>query len=119
MLSCDVCGKDVGKSYRTNKGTGWLAWWEREKGGEREVHAIRVCCHGEDGENRCLNKLERRLGEDQSDGHLDWFTGRWALPQMWRLLRDYQWTEDARERLLDVFTELSRLPAGDGPPNLG
>jgi hypothetical protein len=37
--------------------------------------------------------------------------------QMWRLLRDYPWTDKAAKRLVLIFSRLQKLPTSDGTPS--
>lgn len=112
-LPCEVCGWNLA----TDVNLGWLRWVEL-KG---VVVAVQVCCHGaRPGGEQCCDSLERRDPPEASerDGHLEWFTGAWALRQCWRMLRHYQWTNEAAERLFDILDVAQQLPTGSGPPSL-
>jgi len=114
-LLCEECGADVGAAYEADQDTGWLVWWDAGK--DEEVEHIDIVCHGAtvshlDRDKTCLAMLDRRRKErlTSHDNHLSEFAGALALPEMWRLMRDYEWSEKASHRLLSIFTELQALP---------
>jgi hypothetical protein len=109
-LTCEVCGCDL----RREPKRGYLTWWENGAGGT--VVALDVHCYGD-----CAERIERRragTGWSEFDGPLDWFTGRWAVTQCWRLLRHYAWSDEAAGKLHDVLVAAAKLRTGGGPPQL-
>jgi hypothetical protein len=46
------------------------------------------------------------------------FAGDRAIFEMWRLQRDYRWTDKAARRLVLIFARLQKLPTSNGasPP---
>lgn len=115
-IPCEVCGHDLAQDV----GRGWVRWWA-DLGGPRPTRLARfeVVCVG-----RCEETRERE-GEAQFpdlvglDGHLDWFTGAWAMLQLCRLLREHDWDRKALERAAEFFEAAAQLPTGAGPPCLG
>jgi hypothetical protein len=119
-LRCDVCGANLasGDPHRAI-----LRWWDREDvhGAGRGVVAFAALCAGrcsaQESSMRWAEFTAPGVAVGQRDGPLAWFTGRWAIVQLARLMRDYAWSDrTALERCLDTLVRASSLPDGSGPP---
>lgn len=125
LITCDVCGADVGKAYVEDNDNGWLAWWMNQE--TKSIDAIHVVCHGpmvrdrdSDGDmtGRCLYYIERKMHErglQQLDHHLSFFAGDAAIYRLWELRSTYpKWEKKTDQRLCQIFMRLQKLPTWIG-----
>lgn len=98
---CDTCG-DVIESPKE----GWLEWLSSAGKG---AHGFRIVHHVGTSGNRCARYGDR---SDVADGHLGWFTGERAMPELLRFIDVGPLLEDEyrgpRVKDLREWVELTR-----------
>jgi hypothetical protein len=102
-LECDHCGCDVTDAEQP--GEAWV-WWSQPTPKGRILPVDQVGIHCWECHSWMDSSQERML----FDHSLNRFTGKKALPRMHVMLRDYEWTPAAREKLCDIFEQLQLLP---------
>lgn len=113
-IPCEVCGHDLSQDVER----GWVRWWvDPDAARPSPLARFEVVCVGRCEELREAEGFERGL--DDRHGHLDWFTGAWAVLQLCRLLREHDWDRTALERAAEFFEAASQLLTGRGQPCLG
>jgi hypothetical protein len=116
-LCCDDCGADLTSSYDeagegVHCGASWF-WWSRPSVDLAKASNLPPVDHLGIRCAEChqrLHNIEERGERSLYDGYLEWFGGLRALPKLFQLLRDNEWTPEARDRLGDIFVKLQLLP---------
>lgn len=114
-IRCYHCGRNLADDIQR----GWVRWWiDRSRSGMAVVQQFDICCRGRCEESLSAEVEARAPGLFDHDGHMSWFTGKWAPMQQERLFAEYSWEPEPFALALTFFALAASLPDGEGPPML-
>jgi hypothetical protein len=114
---CGICHTPIVQPPDGRRHWGWVRWWHHRDDPEeqREVVAFALLCTS--------RKCAQIAGDINrcSDLPVEFVSGKRAVSNLWRLMRDFRWTEKAACDLCDAMHALQFVPTWDNdmPERLG